>query len=255
MQYLHWLTSKLANLLTQLIYSKTKSPQIGIPLFCKAWNMPVLFISLTLFFVGLTNSYSTCFPPKLIQFPGLSKTFFHFFQDFLHQSSRTFPELSTKFQDFPGFLRSYTNSNNKISFLQNKNIQPVVYINNSPFCTKNKNKYFSWYILPYRSYTPENWSFIRTYWLKTERLKVISEHDSLANTIGSRAVTSGLFSFLWDNIRKISIGNWLPFISLQMCTAHVYQTECFQNKTAWTQTMSENEMHAYWYNLNTNNQS
>ena len=34
-----------------------------------------------------------------------------------------------------------------------------------------------------------------------------------------------------------------------------HQTKCFQNKTAWTQTKSENEMHAYWYNIDTNNQS
>ena len=39
--------------------------------------------------------------------------FFYFFQDFLHQSSRTFLGLSTKFQDFPGLLRSCTNSHNK----------------------------------------------------------------------------------------------------------------------------------------------
>ena len=60
--------------------------------------------------------------------------------------------------------------------------------------------------------------------------------------------TSGLFSFLWHTIRKISIGNWLPFINLQMDTAHVYQNV---SKTAWTQTKSENEMHAYWYNIET----
>ena len=40
-----------------------------------------------------------------------------------------------------------------------------------------------------------------------------------------------------------------------MDTAQVYQTECFQNKTVWTQINSEKEMHAYWYNTNTNNQS
>ena len=40
-----------------------------------------------------------------------------------------------------------------------------------------------------------------------------------------------------------------------MDTAHEYQTECFQNKTAWKQTKSENEMHAYWYDLAINNQS
>ena len=59
---------------------------------------------------------------KLIQIPGLSRTFLNFFQDFLHQSCRTFPGLSTKFQDFPGFLQSCMNSNNKISFLQNKSM-------------------------------------------------------------------------------------------------------------------------------------
>ena len=64
--------------------------------------------------------------------------------------------------------------------------------------------------------------------------------------------TSSLFSFFWHNIRKISIGKWLPFINLQMNTAHVYQTECFQNSL---NTKSENEIHAYWYNIDTNNQS
>ena len=73
-------------------------------------------------------------------------------------------------------------------------------------------------------------------------LKVIIEHDSLVNTNGPRMVyicASGLFSFLWENIRKISTGNWLPFMNLQMNTAHVYQAQCFQNETAWTQTKSE----------------
>ena len=65
------------------------------------------------------------------------KDFFSFFQDLLHQSSRTFPGLSTKFQNFPGLLRSCTNSKT-ISFLQNKNIHPVVYINHSSFYSKNK---------------------------------------------------------------------------------------------------------------------
>ena len=51
---------------------------------------------------------------------------------------------SRTFQDFYG---SCTNSNNKISFLQNKNIYPVVCINNSSFYTKGKNKYLSQYIL------------------------------------------------------------------------------------------------------------
>ena len=37
------LTSNLANLLTQPIYTRSKSPQKGIPLSLKAWNMPVLF--------------------------------------------------------------------------------------------------------------------------------------------------------------------------------------------------------------------
>ena len=40
----------------------------------------------------------SCFPPKkLIQISGLSRTIFHFFQDFLHQSFKTFPELSRTF--------------------------------------------------------------------------------------------------------------------------------------------------------------
>ena len=38
-----------------------------------------------------------------------------------------FPGISMKFKEFPGFLRSCTNNNNKISFLQNKSKQPVVY--------------------------------------------------------------------------------------------------------------------------------
>ena len=37
------LTCLLANLLTQLIYTGTKSPLKGIPLFRKVLNMPVLF--------------------------------------------------------------------------------------------------------------------------------------------------------------------------------------------------------------------
>ena len=40
-----------------------------------------------------------------------------------------------------------------------------------------------------------------------------------------------------------------------MDTVHVYHTKCFQNKTAWTQTKPENEMHAFWYNIDANNQS
>ena len=36
-----------------------------------------------------------------------------------------------------------------------------------------------------------------------------------------------------------------------MDTAHVYQTECFQNKKLLTQTKPENEIHAYWYNIDT----
>ena len=38
-------------------------------------------------------------------------------------------------------------------------------------------------------------------------------------------------------------------MNLQINTARVYQTECFQYKTAWTQLKSENEMQAYWYNI------
>ena len=40
-----------------------------------------------------------------------------------------------------------------------------------------------------------------------------------------------------------------------MDTAHVYQTEWFQKTPACTQAKSENEIHAYWYNIDTNNQS
>ena len=40
-----------------------------------------------------------------------------------------------------------------------------------------------------------------------------------------------------------------------MDSARVCQVECFQNETAYTQTKSENEIHAYWYNIDTNNQS
>ena len=80
---------------------------------------------------------------KFQDFPGLSRTFFHFFQDFLHQSFRALPELSIKFQDFSGLLRSCTNSSNKISFFQNKNIHLVIDMNNSSFYSKSKNKYLS----------------------------------------------------------------------------------------------------------------
>ena len=84
---------------------------------------------------------------KFQDFPGLSRTFFHFFQDFLHQSS---------------------NSNNKISFLQDKNIHLVVYINNSSFYSKPQINAFCniYYILLYRSFTPWNWSLRLTFWLK-----------------------------------------------------------------------------------------
>ena len=58
-----------------------------------------------------------------------SRTFQHFFSlfpgHFVYQSSRTFPGLSSKFQDFPGILWSCMNSNNKISLLQNENIHLV----------------------------------------------------------------------------------------------------------------------------------
>ena len=95
--------------------------------------------------VRLFNIVLTMVPTKkkMIRIPGLSRTFFQFFQDFLHQSSRTFPALSTEFQDFPGLLPRRTNSNNKISSLQNKNIHPVVYINNSSFYSNSKNKFLS----------------------------------------------------------------------------------------------------------------
>ena len=54
---------------------------------------------------------------KLVQILEFSRTFFHFFQNFLHQSSRAFSGLPKKSQDFIGCLWACTNSNNKISFL------------------------------------------------------------------------------------------------------------------------------------------
>ena len=42
-QYLHWLTSNLANIPAQLIYIWTKSSRKDLPLFRKAWNMTVYF--------------------------------------------------------------------------------------------------------------------------------------------------------------------------------------------------------------------
>ena len=70
------------------------------------------------------------FPPKKFRIPGLSRAF----------------------QDFYGVV------NNIFFFLQNKTIHPVVYINNSSFYSKNKNKisFEIYYILLYRSFTPEN---------------------------------------------------------------------------------------------------
>ena len=55
-------------------------------------------------------------------------------QDFFFTFSRTFPRLSTKFQDFRGLLRSCTNSNNKHTSCS---------IYNSSFNSKSKNKYLS----------------------------------------------------------------------------------------------------------------
>ena len=64
------------------------------------------------------------------------------------------------------------------------------------------------------------------FWLKGWTTEVITEHDSSVNTNGPRTVyikwsKDGLFSFLWHNTRKMSIGSWLPLINLQMDTAHV----------------------------------
>ena len=42
----------LANLLTQLVYTRTNSPQKGIPFFPKAWNMPVPFL---IYFYQITS--------------------------------------------------------------------------------------------------------------------------------------------------------------------------------------------------------
>ena len=66
------------------------------------------------------------------------------FQDFFS----LFPGLSAKFQDFPELSGSCTNSNNKLPFLQNKNIHPVVYIT-APSTVKAKINIFgnTYYIL------------------------------------------------------------------------------------------------------------
>ena len=95
-------------------------------------------------------------PRKLIQIPEFSRTFFRFFQDFLHQSSRTFQGLSMKFQDFPRLFKDLQwNSTTfhdfcglvwiaitKFIFCEIKTY-PAVYINNSSFYIKSKNKYLS----------------------------------------------------------------------------------------------------------------
>ena len=48
----------LRYLLTQLIYSRTKSPQKGLFLFRKAWNMSVLFsICFYQIHINITNDY------------------------------------------------------------------------------------------------------------------------------------------------------------------------------------------------------
>ena len=44
-------------------------------------------------------------------------------------------------------------------------------------------------------------------------------------------------------------------MALQMDTAYVYWTERFHKKTTWKSANSENKVHAYWYNIDTNNQS
>ena len=55
---------------------------------------------------------------------------FHNFPGLFLIFSRTFCiKVPWLFQDFPVLLRSCTNSNNKIYFLQNKHIHPAVYIN------------------------------------------------------------------------------------------------------------------------------
>ena len=97
-----------------------------------------------------------------------SPGFFSLFPVLLASKFQDLSRTFNKCQDFPGILRSCTHSKNKIYFLQNKNIYPVVYTNNSTFIVKAKINAFHniYYILLYWFFTPGNWSFILTFWLK-----------------------------------------------------------------------------------------
>ena len=62
-------------------------------------------------------------------------------------------------------------------------------------------------------------------------------------------------AFFWHKIRKINIGDWLPFINVQMDTAMCIRPNASKTKQLEHEQESQNEMHAYWYNIDTNNQS
>ena len=95
-------------------------------------------------------------------------SFFSFFPRLFASKFQDFPRTLTKFQDFPRLLRRCTNSNNKISFLQDKIIHPVVYINNSSFYRKTTNICLSYNILYIIISIFHSWelSLILTFWLK-----------------------------------------------------------------------------------------
>ena len=78
-------------------------------------QLTVVHMLTGLAYQGQSELIFCMFSPKKIN--SNSRTFLYYFQDFLHQSSITFPGLLIKFQDFPEHLRSCTSSNNKIYFL------------------------------------------------------------------------------------------------------------------------------------------
>ena len=99
-----------------------------------------------------------------------------------------FPRL---FFTFPGLLWSCTNINNKISFLQNKNIHSVVYRNNSSFYSKSKKWispliYIMYYYIHFSLMEIDPLYYL--FDLNTEKVKVITENDSSVNTNGPRTM-------------------------------------------------------------------
>ena len=167
----------------------------------------------------------------MIQVPELFFTFSRTFNIKVPGIFQDFQQNSRTFQDFYGVNR----------------IAPTKFLFRKK-CICNV-----YYILLYQFFTPGNWSFIIPFWLR--HWKTESDYWTwfFSQYKWSKdGVHQVCLAFFWHNIRKISIGNWLPFINLQMDTSHVYQTKCFQNKTDWTHTKSENEMHAYWYNIDAN---